>query len=305
MVDTQRYNGKTTKNNRSSIRWGFSIILNETTYNKVTTNKGCACMKNKGFTLVELIVVLSIVAVLVLLAAPRFLGYTKDAKITKIVNDVKIIEQAVDEYLIENEEFPGEMESISKSMLDTMGKGGVLYSIKGEIEEVEPGNYKIFKVDEGNNFYANEKGNVYMGHKLLTVLDEPEELTRSGNNDYHEWLRTYDLAPIFNEFDKNATYTLSFEIKSKNTTNGNSMLVYMQTGSGTKHNFVNEWMTVTEEYQEVILTDLKPKLSTDINQITNKPYTTSHLSFYGNYLTGNIPVVRNIKLIVHPNGKKL
>lgn len=37
---------------------------------------------NKAFTLIELIVVMTIIAILVLLAAPSFLNYTKDAKAT-------------------------------------------------------------------------------------------------------------------------------------------------------------------------------------------------------------------------------
>ncbi|NLY81643.1 MAG: prepilin-type N-terminal cleavage/methylation domain-containing protein [Clostridiales bacterium] len=37
-------------------------------------------MKNKGFSLIELIVVIAIIAVLVGVIAPQFLGYTKRAK---------------------------------------------------------------------------------------------------------------------------------------------------------------------------------------------------------------------------------
>ena len=38
--------------------------------------------KKKGFTLIELIVVMAVIAILVLLAIPRLLNYTKDATLT-------------------------------------------------------------------------------------------------------------------------------------------------------------------------------------------------------------------------------
>lgn len=61
-------------------------------------------IKNKeGFTLIELIVVMAIIAILVLLAAPRFLGYTKDAEVSAVRQDVKVLSDAALQYNIENE----------------------------------------------------------------------------------------------------------------------------------------------------------------------------------------------------------
>ena len=58
----------------------------------------------KGFTLIELIVIMAVLAVLVALGAPRFLGYTKDANATGIKADAKIIEQAAMQYALENDD---------------------------------------------------------------------------------------------------------------------------------------------------------------------------------------------------------
>lgn len=63
---------------------------------------------NKGFTLIELIVVIAVIGVLVLLAAPKFLGYTRDAKVAALQSDVKTLSNAALLYNIEstNDEWP-------------------------------------------------------------------------------------------------------------------------------------------------------------------------------------------------------
>lgn len=61
---------------------------------------------NDGFTLIELIVVMAIIAILVLLAAPRFLGYTKDANVTAMEQDTKVLADASEMYHVNNNEWP-------------------------------------------------------------------------------------------------------------------------------------------------------------------------------------------------------
>lgn len=64
-------------------------------------------MKNKkGFTLIELIVVMAVIGILVMLAAPRFIGYTKDASVSAMKADIKVLESVSLVYNIENEAWP-------------------------------------------------------------------------------------------------------------------------------------------------------------------------------------------------------
>lgn len=60
----------------------------------------------KGFTLIELLVVIGILAILVLLAAPSFLGYTKDANVATMQADTKVLSNAALIYNIEEEGWP-------------------------------------------------------------------------------------------------------------------------------------------------------------------------------------------------------
>lgn len=57
----------------------------------------------RGFTLIELIVVMAIIGILVMLAAPKFLGYTKDAHVASMKADAKVLSNAALIYNIEEE----------------------------------------------------------------------------------------------------------------------------------------------------------------------------------------------------------
>ena len=59
-------------------------------------------MNKKGFTLIELLTVIAILGILVLLAAPKFLGYTEQAKLAQIKNDVAAHEKQVSLELLED-----------------------------------------------------------------------------------------------------------------------------------------------------------------------------------------------------------
>lgn len=116
-----------------------------------------------------------------------------------------------------------------------------------------------------------------------------------GYENQDEFLRHEDLAPIFEEYGPDQTYTLSFEMKSKDTSKQDQMRVYMQTSSGTKYDFIGEVVDVSEDYQTYTFENLRPTLNKR-NLQSDNPYDTAHLAFYGGYGTGNIPVVRNVEL---------
>jgi len=55
-----------------------------------------------GFTLVEIMIVVAIIALLASIAVPNFLRARKRSQATRILNDLRVIDSAIDQYAIEN-----------------------------------------------------------------------------------------------------------------------------------------------------------------------------------------------------------
>ncbi len=57
--------------------------------------------KHAGFTLVEIMIVVAIIALLAAIAVPGFLRARKRSQASRILNDLRMIDAAVDQYAIE------------------------------------------------------------------------------------------------------------------------------------------------------------------------------------------------------------
>ena len=63
-------------------------------------------MRQKGFTLLEILVVVMILGLLISLAAPRILGRTDEARVTKAMADIKAVETALGMYKLDSGIYP-------------------------------------------------------------------------------------------------------------------------------------------------------------------------------------------------------
>ena len=66
-----------------------------------------------GFTLVEIMIVVAIIALLAAIAVPGFLRARKRSQATKILNDLRMIDAAVDQYAIETNRATGSTVAIT------------------------------------------------------------------------------------------------------------------------------------------------------------------------------------------------
>ena len=64
--------------------------------------------RHGGFTLVEIMIVVAIIALLAAIAVPGFLRARKRSQASRIINDLRLIDSAVDQYAIENNKSSGQ-----------------------------------------------------------------------------------------------------------------------------------------------------------------------------------------------------
>ena len=80
-----------------------------------------------GFTLVEIMIVVAIIALLAAIAVPGFLRARKRSQASKILNDLRMIDSAVDQYAIETNKASGSAVAVS-DWTNYVKKGSVLYN---------------------------------------------------------------------------------------------------------------------------------------------------------------------------------
>lgn len=136
----------------------------------------------KGFTLIELIVTIAILALLVLLALPRMMGYVDRANTAQIVNDIKVAEEKVLEHLIDSDDLS--VIGVQSELNEI--EGYKVYSKEGKINdgdiEIEEINWKLNEAfigkevssNLGGVFYSNDNGSV-----ILYTEEEEEDIDRS------------------------------------------------------------------------------------------------------------------------------
>ena len=80
-----------------------------------------------GFTLVEIMIVVAIIALLAAIAVPGFLRARKRSQATRILNDLRLIDAACDQYAIETNRSTGDQVTYS-DWRDYLKKGTALYN---------------------------------------------------------------------------------------------------------------------------------------------------------------------------------
>ncbi len=63
-------------------------------------------VKQRGFTLLEIIVVVAIIAILAAYIAPKISGRVDDARVTKAKSDIRVLESALELYKLDNFTYP-------------------------------------------------------------------------------------------------------------------------------------------------------------------------------------------------------
>src|SRR5713101_9527450 len=86
-----------------------------------------AAKSYKGFTLVESMLVVALIALRAAIAVPGFLRARKRSQASRILNDLRMIDSAVDQYAIETNRKTGDVVAVA-DWTNYLKKGSLLYN---------------------------------------------------------------------------------------------------------------------------------------------------------------------------------
>jgi general secretion pathway protein G len=106
--------------------------------------------RQQGFTLLEIIVVITIIAILAAYIAPKVAGRADDARISKVKNDIQVLESALELYRLDNFKYP----------TSDQGLNALIMKPSEDLKNWKTGGYikKLRKDPWGNDYQYSQPG---------------------------------------------------------------------------------------------------------------------------------------------------
>ena len=130
----------------------------------------------KGFTLVELVVVIAIIGILAGMAIPRFLDATASARGAKVVADMRTIQSAEVIYYAKYAKYPTDSSS------NTGGDTNFTALVQGGWPVPPSGTFTISQTLAGNNAVTEGKGATGYTYTAAATTGDPGTLTLTGGD---------------------------------------------------------------------------------------------------------------------------
>lgn len=140
----------------------------------------------KGFTLIELMIVIAIIAILAAVAIPVFIQYREKAQIAVAISGIKVIDQVVNGYFVDNGDYPNSLADIGLSnMKDPWGNSYQYVKLSGLGPKVAGSARKDrFLVPINSDFDLYSMGPDGVSTVALTAKNSQDDIIRANDGAY-------------------------------------------------------------------------------------------------------------------------
>jgi general secretion pathway protein G len=139
---------------------------------------------HKGFTLIELMIVIAIIGTLAAIAIPNYISYREKAKTDRAISEIKGIESAVNIFMIDNSRFPDTLvEAGLGNPVDPWGKPYVYYPVNN-IPHVQQARMDRSTHPVNTDFDLYSKGADGKSVAPFTAKPSQDDVVRAQNGAY-------------------------------------------------------------------------------------------------------------------------
>lgn len=207
----------------------------------------------RGFTLIELMVVISIIGVLTAITLSRFTDITSDAKVANVHGNLASLRTSIEMFKVKNEGYPAYGDISTTEEIDISSNGdlserftafyskGIMPETPGsrgasatnQVVEERNNTGGWLYVEEDGKIYANLKNGNYTGDEENEIWDE--EYSNDGENpgdgDY-DFITGEDLKDFIDENDKRWEYNDEDELIYNGDNSGKGDLYFTEENTG-------------------------------------------------------------------------
>jgi len=138
---------------------------------------------SKGFTLLELLIGVGILALIVVVAVPSYQDFQLKAKIAQSIGDVQKISAKIDEFYVDNKRYPNNLAEVALDNLKDPWGNGYRYlniALAGNNEPRQDRNLKPVNTDY-DLYSMGPNGET---HRVFTSNKGRDDIVRANNGDY-------------------------------------------------------------------------------------------------------------------------
>jgi len=139
----------------------------------------------RGFTLVELLTAVAVLAALGALAVPQFASYKTRAEIGKAISDMRTLETTIRIYELNNGTLPSSLTGLPNgNILDSWGRPYEYLKIQGDPEAKGKARKDRFLVPLNSDFDLFSKGADGKSVAPITAKDSQDDIIRANDGGY-------------------------------------------------------------------------------------------------------------------------